>query len=240
MDEGEGYMLEPVKKVRLYEAIVKQLQDLISSNKLKPGEKLPPERQLAEELNVSRTSIREALRTLEMMGYLESKVGISGGTFVKDITMETVVSPFSKILVRNGNFITDLLETRLVLEIEVARLAALRRNDEDLEKIASAVKNMENEIKDGGTGINGDNEFHRALGSAAHNDVLLNMVKMCGDLMEMQREEHLSNLEGEPERALKSHKAILKAVKEKDEEKAQSLMRKHITNLQSIIKEAAK
>lgn len=229
-------MLEPVKKVRLYEAIVKQVQGLIASNQLKPGEKLPPERQLAEELNVSRTSIREALRTLEMMGYLESKVGISGGTFVKDVTMETVVSPFSQMLVRNGNFIADLLETRLVLEIEVARLAALRRNDQDLEKIGKAIESMEEEIKKGGTGINGDNEYHRALGAAAHNDVLLNMVRMCGDLMEMQREEHLSNLNGESARALKSHKAILKAVKEQDEEKAQSLMRKHITNLQSIIK----
>ena len=229
-------MLEPVKKVRLYEAIVKQLQDLITSNKLKPGEKLPPERQLAEELNVSRTSIREALRTLEMMGYLESKVGISGGTFVKEVTMETVVSPFSQLLVRNGNYITDLLETRLVLEIEVARLAALRRGDEDLVRIENAVKNMEAEIKEGGTGINGDNEFHRALGAAAHNDVLLNMVRMCGDLMEVQREEHLTNLDGEPDRALRSHKAICKAVREKNEEKAQSLMRKHITNLQNIIK----
>ena len=229
-------MLEPVKKVRLYEAIVKQLQDLITSNKLKTGEKLPPERQLAEELNVSRSSIREALRTLEMMGYLESKVGISGGTFVKDVTMETVVSPFSQMLVRNGNFIADLLETRLVLEIEVARLAALRREDEDLQKIEDAIQSMEDEIKEGGTGINGDNEYHRALGAAAHNDVLLNMVRMCGDLMEMQREEHLANLNGESDRALKSHKAIFKAVKDQDEEKAQSLMRKHITNLQSIIK----
>lgn len=229
-------MLEPVKKVRLYEAIVKQLQDLIVNNKLKPGEKLPPERQLAEELNVSRTSIREALRTLEMMGYLESKVGISGGTFVKDVTMESFVSPFSQMLVRNPNFITDLLETRLVLEIEVARLAALRRNEDDLQNINSAIEAMEKEIADGGTGINGDNGYHRALGSAAHNDVLMNMVRMCGDLMEMQREEHLANLDGEPERALKSHKAIYKAIKAGDGEKAQSLMKRHITNLKSITK----
>ena len=233
-------MLEPVRKVRLYEEIIKQLQTLILSNKLKPGEKLPPERELAEELNVSRTSIREAIRSLEMMGYLESKVGMSGGTFVKKVTVESVISPFSKILVKVPNFITDLLETRLVLEIEVARLAALRRNDIDLENIQTAIINMEKEILEGGTGIDGDNEYHHSLGLAAHNNVLLNIVKMCGDLMEVQREEHLSQLNGESERALKVHRAIFKAIKDKDEEKAQFLMRKHITNLQSIIKDKTK
>src|SRR6056297_3128640 len=122
--------LEPVKKIRLYESIVKQIQHLINEGDLIPGQRLPPERELSEELGVSRTSIREALRALETMGYLESKVGVGGGTYVKEVTFSNIVSPFSATLLQNDDFIVELLEVRLVLEIEVARLAATRRTDD--------------------------------------------------------------------------------------------------------------
>src|SRR6056297_3219907 len=153
--------LEPVKKIRLYESIVKQIQHLINEGDLIPGQKLPPERELAEELNVSRTSIREALRALEMMGYLESKVGVGGGTFIKEITIDNIISPFSKVLLKNDDFIVELLEVRLFLEIESARLAAMRRTDKDIENMQKAIAQMEDEIQRGDSGLNGDNAFHR-------------------------------------------------------------------------------
>ena len=233
-------MLEPVPKIRLYEGIIKQIQGLIESGRLKPGEKLPTERELTEKLNVSRTSLREALRTLEMMGYLESKVGVNGGTFVKEITVENIISPFSKVLVRNKSFIEELLEVRLVLEIEVARLASIRRNDEDLQTMQKEIENMEEEIKSGGTGVHGDNGFHKALAQATHNEVLLNFVKMFGDLLESERAAHLAEIDGEPQRALKQHKSLRKAIEEKDEEKAQTTMRKHLLNLQNLVKSEKK
>ena len=126
-------MLKPLKKTRLYEEIIKQLTDLINNGSLKPGDKLPTERDLAVQLNVSRTAIREALRSLEMMGFIESKVG--EGTFVKEITLNNVIDPFSSILSKDKKLVAELIEVRILLESEIARLAAARINDDKAAEI---------------------------------------------------------------------------------------------------------
>ncbi len=229
-------MIEPVRKIRLYESITNQIQKLIQEGELKPGDKLPSERDLAESMNVSRPSIREALRTLEMMGYLESKVGVNGGTFIKQITIDNLISPFSSLLIQNENFIVELLEIRLVLEIEVSRLAALRRTGEDLAEMAEAIEDMRSQIQQGDSGFIGDNEFHRALSVAAHNHVLSQFVAMCGNLMEIERESHLRKIPGESEKALNQHIAIYNSITEQDEELAQAQMRNHILNINHLIR----
>mgnify|MGYP006265930409 CR=1 FL=1 len=229
-------VLEPVKKIRLYESIVKQIQKLISSGTLKPGQKLPPERELAEELGVSRTSIREALRALEMMGYLESRVGVGGGTYIKEITFSNIISPFSETLLQHDDFIVELLEVRLVLEIEVVRLAAERRSQEDLERLERAIQQMEQEIENGETGLHGDNAFHAVLADAANNRVLEEFVRMCGDLLEVEREEHLKTRSHEPKRALTQHYDILEAIRNQDGARAQRLMEDHILTVSEVIK----
>jgi GntR family transcriptional regulator, transcriptional repressor for pyruvate dehydrogenase complex len=232
----ESPMIEPVKKIRLYESITKQLQRLIKDGELKPGDQLPPERELAERMNVSRPSIREALRTLEMMGYLESRVGVYGGTFIKQLTIDTIISPFSTLLLQNENYIIELLEVRLVLEIEVSRLAALRRTEDDLVRMSEAVAAMEQQIQAGESGFSGDNDFHHALAKAAHNNVLEQFVAMCGDLLEIERESHLRMIKGESKKALNQHKGILTAISEGNEEKSQALMGKHILNISELIR----
>lgn len=228
--------LEPIKKIRLYESIVKQIQSLISTGKLKPGQRLPPERDLAEELGVSRTSIREALRSLEMMGYLESRVGVGGGTFIKEVTLRNALSPFSQALLQNQDFIVELLEVRLFLETEVARLAAIHRSAEQIAEMERAVQQMSEEIARGETGLNGDNRFHHVLADAANNRVLKEFVRMCGDLLEVEREDHLQNWHGASQHALSQHQAILSAVQSGDEESAQKIMRTHIVDISDKIK----
>lgn len=229
-------MLEPVKKIRLYESIVQQIQQLIKNGELKPGQKLPPERSLAEELNVSRTSIREALRALEMMGYLESKVGVGGGTYVKEISLNNIISPFSQVLLQNDEFIVELLEVRLFLELEVSRLAAIRRTDEDMEQMRAAVDQMENEINNGQSGLHGDNKFHEALAVAANNRVLQQFLFMCGDLLEVEREEHLTDNKKEAIKALNQHRELIVAIEKGDDENAQKIMSSHIHNISRVIK----
>jgi len=229
-------MLEPVKKIRLYESIVQQIQHLILSGNLKSGERLPPERELADQLNVSRTSIREALRALEMMGFLESRVGTGGGTYVRDISLDSIISPFSQVLLRNDEFIVELLELRLFLEIEVARLAALRRTNDDIAAMEDAVDKMAAELEDGETGLNGDNDFHRAIASAANNRVIQLLQNMCGDLLEVEREEHLKNNHQESVRALNQHRDILLAIKKGDDETAGQIMSRHIHKISKFIK----
>lgn len=228
--------LEPVKKIRLYESIVKQIQSLISSGQLTPGQRLPPERELADELGVSRTSIREALRSLEMMGYLESRVGVGGGTFIKEASFHNAISPFSKTLLQNQDFIVELLEVRLFLETEVARLAAIHRTPEQVEKLEAAVQQMSNEIDRGETGLDGDNQFHHILADATDNRVLKEFVRMCGDLLEVEREDHLRNKKGASLLAIGQHREIVQAVADGDAEKSQQLMRRHIVDISDMIK----
>lgn len=230
-------LIEPVKKIRVYETVINQLQSLMIEGKLKPGDKLPSERDLAEMMNVSRPSVREALRTLEVMGYLESKVGLNGGSFIKEITIETIISPFSLLLLKNKNYITDLLEIRLVLEIEVSRLAALRRTEEDLVNLQEAIDLMAKEVAEGKSGINGDNKFHRMLAQATHNDVLEKFVALCGNLLEIEREQHLNEIEGEPQNAISGHRKLFDAIQARDEEKAQHQMRTHLLSISRLSKD---
>jgi GntR family transcriptional repressor for pyruvate dehydrogenase complex len=218
-------MLTPLKKTRLYEEIVKQLTDLINNGSLKPGDRLPTERELAVELNVSRTAIREALRSLEMMGFIESKVG--EGTFIKEITLNNVIEPFSSILFQDKKLIVELIEVRLLLESEIAKLAARRINEEKTADIEKSLDIMEKEIAAGGIGITGDNEFHNALARAAENKAMSKILNMCGDLLNTTREAALRSMK-DTRIGLEQHREIFLAVKSGDEEKASESMRHHL------------
>ena len=115
------------KTQKLYEEIAAKMLAQIEEGVLRPGDRLPPERALAEEYGVSRTAIREALRSLEMMGCVESHVG--EGTFIKAPSLSDIVDPFSMIIAQNGRMGSELIEARLILETEIAALAARRRTE---------------------------------------------------------------------------------------------------------------
>jgi GntR family transcriptional repressor for pyruvate dehydrogenase complex len=222
-------MLEPLKKTRLYEEIIKQLIELIKKGTLKPGDKLPPERELAAQLNVSRTAIREALRSLETMGFIESRVG--GGTFIKEITLDNVIDPFSTFLAQDKKLIVELIDVRLLLEVEMARLAALEINDEKVAMIEKSLNLMDEEIKKGQMGLNGDNEFHSAIAQAAANTAMMKILNLCGDLLSSTREATLK-IPGQPEKSLADHKNIFEAIRNGDSAKAAKLMKDHLEKAQ--------
>lgn len=218
-------MLEPLKKTRLYEEIVKQLVDLINKGSLKPGDRLPPERELAVLLNVSRTAIREALRSLELMGFIESKVG--GGTFIRKITIDNVINPFTSLLTQDKKLIIELIEVRQLLEVEVARLAAGKINDDKAEAIEKTLNLMEEELKSGKLGLGGDNAFHNELAIAAENLALEKILGMCSELLSSTREAALKSMKDRRE-GLKHHRDIYEAVKAGKEEEAAELMKNHL------------
>ncbi|MDD5018507.1 MAG: FadR/GntR family transcriptional regulator [Eubacteriales bacterium] len=225
-------MLEPLKKTRLYEEIVKQILDLIKEGTLKPGDKLPPERKLAEDLHVSRTAIREALRSLEMMGYIESNVG--GGTHIKSISLENVMDPFSAMLSQDEQLLRDLIDVRLLLETETAALSAKRITPEKVEMIQNAIDQMEKEIAAGENGVNGDNAFHEALAIASDNSAICIILDMCGELLARTRKATL-NISGQPKKSLIDHKEIFNAIKKQDSKAASKAMREHLSKaLQNI------
>lgn len=210
---------------KLYEEITAKLLEQISEGVLKPGDRLPPERTMAEEYGVSRTAVREALRSMEMMGVVESRVG--EGTYIKTPSFADVVDPFSMVVAQSGRLGSELIEIRLILETEVAGLAARRRTDEQLAALEKTLEDMRQDIEAGGVGIEADEAFHTLLARATDNEALDVMLSMCAGMLSRTRP-ITQAIKGVPRMTLKDHTAIFEAVRAQDERAARRLMRAHL------------
>lgn len=215
------------RELKRYEEIVAQMMEQIQSGALRPGDRLPPERTLAETYGVSRTAIREALRSMQMMGCVESRVG--EGTFIKSPSLSDIVDPFSIVLSRNenGRLGRELIEIRLILETEVAALAAKRRTAEQLQALEHTLIEMQADLDAGGLGLHADENFHRLLAEAAGNDALSVMLNMCAGMLSRTRP-ITQALKGVPKMTMKDHSAICDAVRLQDEKAARRQMRLHL------------
>lgn len=218
-------MLEPLTKTRLYEEIVKQFIEKIKKGEFKPGDKIPTERVLALQLNVSRTAIREALRAMELMGVIESKMG--SGTFIKEMTLENFLDSNANMISKNERLIVEMLEVRILLETEIAKLAAKRATSENIIAIEKSIDLMEQEIDNGKIGLQGDNSFHHELAIAADNIAMINILSLCSELLDSTRSAALAALK-DPKIGLVHHREILEAVRNGKEEDASRLMTKHL------------
>lgn len=228
--------IEPIKKSRLSEKVLKKLQTMIIDGTFKTGDQLPSERELSVLFQVSRASIREALRILETLGLLDTRIGVGGGTFVKKISIDALINPFSEILGNGKELIIEMLEFRRILETEIARLAALLRTEEDIASMESSIDLMREDITDGGIGIEGDTAFHNALAVASHNSVFKKMLSMAEGLLVKTRQASLQ-IKDQPEICLQEHVEIYKAIKKGYSELSQKLMIEHIVKAQTNIVE---
>ncbi len=213
------------KAGKLYEEIAEQMIEQIHAGVLRPGDRLPPERTLAEEYGVSRTAIREALRSMEMMGCVESRVG--EGTFIKAPSLSNIIDPFSLVFPQNGRLGGELIEIRLILETEIAALAARRRTDDHLKALDKTLSDMREDIASGGMGVEADEAFHAVLAEAAGNEALILILNMCSGLLSRTRP-LTQSIKGVPARTLKDHASICEAVRNQDERSARRLMRTHL------------
>ena len=218
-------MLEPIKKSRLYEKIVSQVLSMIKNGELKPGDRLPTERDLAAQMHVSRTAIREALRSMEFKGLIESNVGVA--TLIKSKTLDELLDPFAAVLANNERLIIELIEVRLLLEVEIARTAARRITPQKARLIEESLSLMKNELEAGQLGLEGDNAFHQALADAADNLAMMNITRLCSELLSQTREAALKAMEDRL-LAIDHHQAIYEAVKNHDAAEAGRLMQNHL------------
>jgi GntR family transcriptional repressor for pyruvate dehydrogenase complex len=220
--------IKPIKKSRVSEEVLKQLQELILNGTYRPGDQLPSERDLSLQFQVSRASIREALRILENMGFLESQVGVGGGNFVREFSIDSIINPFSEFLNAEKKMLLEILEYRLVLETEIARIAAKRRTDEDIQRIGKVLKQMEREIEEGGIGLQGDSDFHESVAMATHNEIFVKMSTLAKTLLNKTRETTLM-MAGQPLLSLADHQHIYEAIKLGDPLAAAETMKDHLT-----------
>lgn len=229
-------MFRPVKTKKVYEEIVEQVKKLIVDGKLQPGDKLLSERELSEKLNVSRASVREAFSALEMMGVISIRPG--EGSFVRQVSFEGMLEPLSFLLQVEIEDIMQLLEVRKILEVEIAALAAIRANDDDIEAIQRSLHSMMDEIRQGEIGDLADASFHFSVVKAANNPVLLKVMSTISDLMTntfRSSRQKLFLIENMPMVLYNSHVGVYEAIASKNPNLARIRMREHLTMVEEAM-----
>jgi GntR family transcriptional regulator, transcriptional repressor for pyruvate dehydrogenase complex len=229
---GKGVDIEPIRSTRIYEAIIRQVKLMIAEGRLKSGDQLPPERELAEKFLVSRTSVREALRALESLGLVQIRPG--EGTFVREISMDALVEPLALVMLSQHEALGELFEARRLLEPALAALAAARATPEEIQEMERILDEQAKEIAQGRTGLQQDAQFHAAIGAAAHNRAITRIAHAIMDLLTQSREESL-NTPGRPERSHENHRRVLKAIADRNARAAQDLMLAHLDTVERLV-----
>ena len=224
---------EVVRRNKVYEEVAKQIERLVLE-KLQPGDKLPSERELAEMLQVSRSSIRDAIRSLELTGLVEPRQG--AGTIVRELSAESLVNPFANALKRRQELVSELLDFRKMLEPPLAARAATHASPDEISEMEEILQRQEGTLSHGEASIAEDAEFHYSIALASGNSVVLKVLDILMDLLRETRERSLQ-LKGRPQRSLAGHRRILAAIKRHDAEAAKDAMRRHIEDVEEIVLE---
>ena len=215
-------------RTRLYEQVAEQITAWIAANGLKAGDRLPPERELATRLGVSRATLSQALVALEVIGVVAVRHG--DGTV---LTAKPAASRIVNAIRAHADRLPEVIETRDALETKIAALAAARRTDDDLARIDDALHAMEQDIEAGGRGLEGDERFHGAVTAAAHSLLLAHLMDEIGDLIKESRIESLSQ-PGRPLDSLAAHRAIAEAIRAGDSEAAATAMHSHVEMVSDV------
>ena len=213
---------------RLYQDIVQRFHALIQQGELEHGARLPSERAMAEQFKVSRSSVREALRSLELQGLVVSKRG--SGNFVNTNDLDSIVALLATTLSTGPGApgtLEDIFEMRHILEPQIAEMAALRANAEDVVRLSEILEEQEQQIYRGETGVDADAAFHFALASATHNTALVKVISAVADILRQSRDQNLQ-APGRAQRSLESHGQILENVMAGDPLQARRAMDHHL------------
>jgi GntR family transcriptional repressor for pyruvate dehydrogenase complex len=223
--------LEAIPRDRVFTKVAEQLQAHIL-NHLKPGDMLPSERELVRTFRVSRTSIRDAIRSLEAIGLLEPRQGI--GTLIREWTAGAVATPVAGALLRKRKAIVELFDVRTIIEPALARRAALHATPEQIVEMRKVLDLQEKKQRRGEHATKEDSNFHYIIALAANNSVMLKVVHVLMDLLREMRERSLE-VGGRPEESLAGHLRIFAAIQNHQPAVAEAAMRRHLLEIEKII-----
>ncbi len=209
---------------------MQQFHSLIRRGVLQHGARLPSERSLAGQFKVSRSSVREAIRSLELQGLVVSRRG--AGTFINTENLESVVALIATTLSSGDETLPEIFEVRHLLEPQIAAVAAQRASPEEIEQMEEILKGQQQQISRGQTGVDSDTAFHFALASATHNSALVKVVSAVEDILRLSRDYSLQQ-PGRPQRSLASHRQILDMVEARDAEGAKQAMDHHLASVEA-------
>jgi GntR family transcriptional repressor for pyruvate dehydrogenase complex len=227
----------PARADKLSDQVAAQLQQLVISNTLRTGEKLPSERELCELLGVSRTVVREAVRSLVVKGLLEVRRG--GGTVVRSPDPALVSEMMTLMLSAGGRDVsfTHVQEVRRLLEVELAGLAAERRDKADLQHMAAQLELMAEHAGDPERWAAADVAFHAAIAAATHNPLYPVLLGSIADMLIEVRRTGI-RLPDTPARALKHHRAVFEQIQDADRAGARKAMQDHLRESEETFQRA--
>jgi len=217
-------VIEPIRRSRLYQDIVTQIESLLDRGELRPGDQLPPERALAEQFQVSRASVREALRWLELLGVVETRAG--GGTFVRRTAPEDLARPLSNLIVR-GHTLPDVIEVRGLIEPAIAAAAAKRITAAEIAELRTILEQQDRKVGAGEPYAEEDTRFHELIGHAARNELLTTMLGVIWDVLRSSREQWLQTNQ-RAHSSIDAHRRILSALEAHDADAARLSAAEHI------------
>jgi GntR family transcriptional repressor for pyruvate dehydrogenase complex len=222
---------EMIRKNRVHEEVAKQIELLILK-KLSPGDKLPAERELAEMLGVSRSSIRDAIRRLELVGLVEPRQG--SGTVVLEMSTDTLVSPLANVIAHKRQLVGELLDFRRMLEPPLAARAAEHVSTQDITDMEEVLRRQDKKVRAGELAVEEDSEFHYRIAMASGNSVVLKVLDVVMDLLRETRSRSLQS-EGRPRKSLLGHRRVFAAIKRRDAVAAEAAMRQHVQDVEEMV-----
>lgn len=231
----EDRAVKPIKRTRLSQQIVLEICRLIRSGQFEAGDALPPERDLALQLGVSRTSLREALRSLEIVSLVETRHG--GGTYVRDFADFGIDAPLAVVLEATGDLVGDLCEARLIFEPPIAARAALNATAEDIAVLDDILERQRLVMSKPGSRddfIELDRMFHSATARASRNIVAVRVIQLLNRLLYMERR-HFVTSAARTRQAFAWHIKALEAMRAGNPESAQEAMRGHLQEVEEFI-----
>jgi len=225
----------PMNRDRLYEQVAQQIQELIFASGWPAGSKIPTERELGDRFGVSRTVVREALKALAERGLVAIQPG--RGIFVAHLSADALKEPMKLLFQRRNFSYENLVETRRVLEVEIAGLAAQRAEPDHMEKMRAAVEEMDATLDDAESFIRADHAFHVALAEATQNPLLPMLIDSIGELVRETRR-MVIGVGGSQTRGQHYHRKLIDAVECRDAAAARKSMGEHLDQFDTDIQTA--
>jgi len=227
--------IESIKKNTASEIIVQKLIGLIQDSSIKPGDRLPPERELSEMLGVSRPSLREALKAMQMMNIVDIRHG--AGTYVKRLEPESVVEHLNIVLTLDNTLYKEIYDTRLIFECASARMAAENITDELIEEIESNLDRAEAAVDNPLAFLELDYELHRLVSGASGNRIISVFVETINKLNLALRNK-TNDILSVRQNTIKDHKEIFEALKARDAARAERAMKTHLMHIKDAYYDA--
>lgn len=228
-----------IESKKISEIVREQIEEMIKRGDVQPGEKLDSVVQLADQFQVSRSAVREALSALRAVGIVTIKQG--EGTFVNNYDFSDVLDPMKPERIISKKEMLELFEIRKIMEVGAAELAAKKRTEEQLETMDGALQNMKDASVEDNVGESADVAFHLAIAEASQNQLMVEMMNQLSDTLRKtmfeSRRVWLFSEKQTLDRLYEEHEYIFAAIKEKDSDQARMMMLKHLTNVeQTLIK----